>query len=73
MHGPHDDGRRDGPAWASALAQDPPWYGPGRNHVWLPYAQMKTATPPLPVVALLPLLLKPKSTPSHSTRGLSLA
>jgi adenosylmethionine-8-amino-7-oxononanoate aminotransferase len=27
------------------------WYGPGLDHVWLPYAQMKTARPPLPVVA----------------------
>jgi len=27
------------------------WYGPGLDHVWLPYAQMKTVRPPLPVVA----------------------
>ena len=27
------------------------WYAPGLDHVWLPYAQMKTAPPPLPVVA----------------------
>ena len=26
------------------------WYGPGLEHIWLPYAQMKTAKPPLPVV-----------------------
>jgi adenosylmethionine-8-amino-7-oxononanoate aminotransferase len=26
------------------------WYEPGLDHVWLPYAQMKTARPPLPVV-----------------------
>ena len=26
-----------------------PWYDAGRMHVWLPYAQMKTARPPLPV------------------------
>jgi adenosylmethionine-8-amino-7-oxononanoate aminotransferase len=26
------------------------WYGPGLEHVWLPYAQMKTMRPPLPVV-----------------------
>ena len=29
----------------------PSWYRPGLNHIWLPYAQMKTALPPLPVVA----------------------
>jgi adenosylmethionine---8-amino-7-oxononanoate aminotransferase len=28
----------------------PDWYAAGLDHVWLPYAQMKTATPPLPVV-----------------------
>ena len=26
------------------------WYGPGLEHVWLPYTQMKTMRPPLPVV-----------------------
>src|SRR5436853_2953359 len=26
------------------------WYEPGLDHVWLPYAQMKTAQPPLAVV-----------------------
>jgi len=26
------------------------WYAAGLGHVWLPYAQMKTAAPPLPVV-----------------------
>ena len=25
------------------------WYEAGRSHIWLPYAQMKTARPPLPV------------------------
>ncbi len=29
----------------------PDWYQAGIGHVWLPYAQMKTATPPLPVVS----------------------
>jgi adenosylmethionine---8-amino-7-oxononanoate aminotransferase len=29
----------------------PDWYAPGLAHVWLPYAQMKTATPPLAVKA----------------------
>jgi adenosylmethionine-8-amino-7-oxononanoate aminotransferase len=28
----------------------PDWYEAGIAHVWLPYAQMKTASPPLPVV-----------------------
>jgi adenosylmethionine---8-amino-7-oxononanoate aminotransferase len=28
----------------------PTWYEAGLAHVWLPYAQMKTARPPLPVV-----------------------
>ncbi len=28
----------------------PGWYEAGLAHVWLPYAQMKTARPPLPVV-----------------------
>jgi adenosylmethionine-8-amino-7-oxononanoate aminotransferase len=28
----------------------PAWYRAGLAHVWLPYAQMKTALPPLPVV-----------------------
>src|SRR3984885_12243281 len=27
----------------------PTWYEPGLDHVWLPYAQMKTAPPPLAV------------------------
>ncbi|MCC6889895.1 MAG: adenosylmethionine--8-amino-7-oxononanoate transaminase [Hyphomicrobiales bacterium] len=30
-------------------AQWPPWYGAGLDHIWRPYAQMKTARPPLPV------------------------
>jgi adenosylmethionine-8-amino-7-oxononanoate aminotransferase len=29
---------------------DPDWLKAGLDHVWLPYAQMKTARPPLPVV-----------------------
>jgi adenosylmethionine-8-amino-7-oxononanoate aminotransferase len=29
----------------------PQWYAAGLDHVWLPYAQMKAAPPPLPVVA----------------------
>ena len=27
----------------------PDWYGAGLDHIWLPYAQMRTARPPLPV------------------------
>ncbi len=30
-------------------AAPPDWYAAGLAHVWLPYAQMKTARPPLPV------------------------
>ncbi|QEQ24789.1 adenosylmethionine--8-amino-7-oxononanoate transaminase [Achromobacter xylosoxidans] len=30
--------------------QTPDWMARGQRHIWLPYAQMKTATPPLPVV-----------------------
>src|SRR6202166_4931721 len=29
----------------------PSWYADGLDHVWLPYAQMKTAAPPLAVTA----------------------
>src|ERR1700729_1265582 len=29
----------------------PDWYAAGLDHIWLPYAQMKTATPPLAVPA----------------------
>jgi len=28
----------------------PPWFRQGLPHIWLPYAQMKTAPPPLPAV-----------------------
>ncbi len=37
----HDSGKNSG---------FPEWYQAGIDHVWLPYAQMKTASPPLPVV-----------------------
>jgi adenosylmethionine-8-amino-7-oxononanoate aminotransferase len=30
--------------------EGPAWYAAGLAHVWLPYAQMKTVRPPLPVV-----------------------
>src|SRR5579863_1324070 len=32
-------------------AARPPWYADGLAHVWLPYTQMKTASPPLAVAA----------------------
>ncbi|MFQ5533786.1 MAG: adenosylmethionine--8-amino-7-oxononanoate transaminase [Sphingomonadales bacterium] len=38
----------DKPNWHNAA---PEWYRDGVGHVWLPYAQMQTAAPPLPVVA----------------------
>ena len=33
------------------MSAPPPWLADGYPHVWRPYAQMKTAAPPLPVVA----------------------
>jgi adenosylmethionine---8-amino-7-oxononanoate aminotransferase len=38
---------------ASKNSNMPHWYGAGLEHVWLPYAQMKTVTPPLPVARTL--------------------
>ena len=35
---------------ASKNSTMPGWYSAGLDHVWLPYAQMKTAAPPLPIV-----------------------
>jgi len=35
---------------ASKKDEPPDWYSAGVDHIWLPYAQMKTARPPLPVV-----------------------
>jgi adenosylmethionine---8-amino-7-oxononanoate aminotransferase len=32
-------------------AASPSWYADGLDHIWLPYAQMKTVTPPLAVTA----------------------
>jgi adenosylmethionine---8-amino-7-oxononanoate aminotransferase len=32
-------------------AREPDWYRDGRDHVWLPYTQMKTALPPLAVAS----------------------
>jgi adenosylmethionine-8-amino-7-oxononanoate aminotransferase len=33
------------------VGASPSWYAAGLDHTWLPYAQMKTATPPLAVTA----------------------
>ena len=33
------------------MAASPSWYADGLDHVWLPYAQMKTVAPPLAVTA----------------------
>jgi adenosylmethionine-8-amino-7-oxononanoate aminotransferase len=38
-------------ASAAGTAARPPWFDAGFPHVWLPYAQMKIAGEPLPVVA----------------------
>src|SRR2546429_2628664 len=38
---------RSSPAGGPESESD--WYGSGLDHIWLPYAQMKTARPPLPV------------------------
>jgi len=35
----------------TAHPDTPAWYRNGIDHIWLPYTQMKTARPPLPVVA----------------------
>lgn len=33
------------------MSELPDWYTAGQGHIWLPYTQMKTARPPLPVVS----------------------
>jgi len=33
------------------MTDNPTWYDEGIEHIWLPYTQMKTATPPLPVAS----------------------
>jgi adenosylmethionine-8-amino-7-oxononanoate aminotransferase len=35
----------------AGATDSPDWYGAGIDHIWLPYAQMKTAPLPLPVAA----------------------
>jgi adenosylmethionine-8-amino-7-oxononanoate aminotransferase len=35
----------------NAATAAPQWYAAGLDHIWLPYAQMKSASPPLAVVA----------------------
>src|SRR5882757_4539682 len=45
------DGKQRGSGTVDVRDGDTPaWYAPGLAHIWLPYAQMKTARPPLPVV-----------------------
>jgi adenosylmethionine-8-amino-7-oxononanoate aminotransferase len=45
------DGKHRGSSTADVRGGDmPAWYAPGLAHIWLPYAQMKTARPPLAVV-----------------------
>src|SRR2546429_4367550 len=39
---------RSSPAGGPESESD--WYGSGLDHIWLPYAQMKTVRAPLPVV-----------------------
>src|SRR5206468_9249112 len=34
---------------SQASAAKPDWYETGLEHIWLPYAQMRTTRPPLPV------------------------
>ncbi len=34
----------------SKISEPPGWYAEGLRNIWLPYAQMKTVAPPLPVV-----------------------
>src|SRR5512144_998053 len=43
-------GTRQMPSRASKNNTMPSWYNAGLEHVWLPYAQMKTVSSPLPVV-----------------------
>jgi adenosylmethionine-8-amino-7-oxononanoate aminotransferase len=38
---------------SSKNSKPPAWYADGIDHIWLPYAQMKTVTPPLPVTGTL--------------------
>jgi adenosylmethionine---8-amino-7-oxononanoate aminotransferase len=42
--------RMSGKKASKTAGEGPAWYQTGLAHVWLPYAQMKTAAPPLPVV-----------------------
>jgi adenosylmethionine---8-amino-7-oxononanoate aminotransferase len=39
------------PGEKSKNSKPPAWYAEGIDHVWLPYAQMKTVSPPLPVMS----------------------
>ena len=42
---------RDHSVPPSSSRMGPPWLEAGLSHLWRPYCQMKTASPPLPVVA----------------------
>src|SRR6188768_3214733 len=42
-------GKRQMAGWSSKTGVTPGWYDPELPHLWLPYAQMKTVSPPLPV------------------------
>jgi adenosylmethionine-8-amino-7-oxononanoate aminotransferase len=44
-------GKRQMAGDTSRNNRPPEWYSEGLAHIWRPYAQMKTAGPPLPVVA----------------------
>ena len=44
-----DRQRQGGYGVASGFQPLLDWYGSGMRHIWLPYAQMKTASPPLKV------------------------
>src|ERR1700712_2807379 len=47
MPGMSKQGKRQLPGGASTDVAS--WFDAGMAHIWLPYAQMKTMTPPLPV------------------------
>jgi adenosylmethionine-8-amino-7-oxononanoate aminotransferase len=47
------ENNRISPAALPKSPQSPTWYAAGLDHVWLPYAQMKTASPPLAVAATM--------------------
>src|SRR5262245_49307612 len=46
----NEAGKRQMAGRSSKTGTTPGWFDPKLPHVWLPYAQMKTVSPPLPVV-----------------------